>query len=260
MKHWLILAVGLILVLSLGAIGADPSSETGPVQLRVLTYNIHHGQGMDGKFDYQRLAKIIKSVNPDVVALQEVDRKTQRASGVDQGTVLAQLTGMKSAYGKAMHYSGGEYGEAILSRFPITEVQSHPLPFASQYEPRALLVTKLKPDNGLPEFLFAGTHLCHQSEELRTDQVRQINKYLPQSGAAPVILAGDFNARSGSPPMNELLKNGWLDATADISRIDYILLRRTDPWRVVSTSTIDERVASDHKPVLAVLELSSPTK
>lgn len=230
------------------------AADTPPPQLRVLTYNIHHGEGMDGKFDYRRLASIITSVKPDVVALQEVDRKTRRASGVDQAARLGKLTGMHSAYGRAMYYSGGEYGEAILSRFPIAEVKTHPLPFNTGREPRALLVCRIKPDNGLPEFLFAGTHLCHQSEELRTDQARQMNVKLPTEGETPVILTGDLNARKGSTTMKELLDKRWIDATSKISRIDYILLRPNDPWRVVEAFHIDDRVASDHRPVLAVLE------
>ena len=210
--------------------------------------------GMDGKFDYQRLAKIILSVKPDVVALQEVDCKTQRADGIDQAALLGKLTRMNSAYGRAMYYSGGQYGEAILSRFPIAESKTHPLPFHTGREPRAVLVATIKPDNGLPAFIFAGTHLCHQSEELRTDQARYINQLLPARGPTPAILTGDLNARKGSSTMNELLDTRWSDATQTISRIDYILLRPKDPWRVKEVKNIDEHVASDHLPVLAVLE------
>ncbi len=250
MKRRIVLTIIFLLASSLDII----ASETPPLELRVLTYNIHHGQGMDGKFDYQRLARIITSVKPDVVALQEVDRKTRRASDVDQAALLGKLTGMKSAYGRAMYYSDGEYGEAILSRFPIAEAKAHPLPFKTGREPRTVLVAKIEPDNGLPGFLFAGTHLCHQSEELRTDQARQINLRLPEKGEIPVILTGDLNARKGSATMKELLGKRWIDATEKISRIDYILLRPNDPWRVVEVGNIDERIASDHKPVLAVLE------
>ena len=52
--------------------------------VRVLTYNIHHGEGMDGKIDLERIAAVIKRLEPDVVALQEVDVKTTRSQGVDQ--------------------------------------------------------------------------------------------------------------------------------------------------------------------------------
>ena len=74
--------------------------------VRVLTYNIHHGEGTDGIVDLPRLAQIVKSVQPDLVALQEVDQLTERASGVDQLHALAQLTGMRARFGKAMDYTG----------------------------------------------------------------------------------------------------------------------------------------------------------
>ncbi|MCP4452589.1 MAG: hypothetical protein GY809_14100 [Planctomycetes bacterium] len=249
MMKWIAFSTLCILALS----PVTPASNTPPHLLRVLTYNIHHAQGTDGKFDYQRLATIINRVKPDIVALQEVDRKTQRASGVDQGTHLAELTGMASVYGKAMDFSGGEYGQAILSRFPIVDSTVHGLTPKRGYEPRIMLCARIKPNNGLPDFDFAGTHLCHQSETRRTDQAKEINRRLTATGDMPVILAGDFNARSGSSSMAELLDTRWIDATEKTSRIDYILLRPNDPWQVIEVETIDEPVASDHKPVLAVL-------
>jgi len=255
MRHQFAFLTLLILTISLGTLAAD----TSPPTLRVLTYNIHHGQGTDGKFDYVRLANIITRVKPDIVALQEVDRKTQRASGIDQSAHLAELTGMTSVYGKAMDFSGGEYGQAILSRFPIVESTVHTLSPKSGYEPRIMLRARIKPNNGLPDLVFAGTHLCHQSKVRRTDQAKEINRQLPEKGDTPVILTGDFNARHGSATMKEFLNNRWVDATEKISRIDYILLRPNDPWRVVKTETLDEPVASDHKPVLAVLEWTGST-
>ncbi|MEX2025646.1 MAG: endonuclease/exonuclease/phosphatase family protein, partial [Pirellulaceae bacterium] len=63
------------------------------LQLRVLTYNIHHGEGIDGKLDLPRIARVIESVDPDLVALQEVDRRVERTGSVDQPAELARLTG-----------------------------------------------------------------------------------------------------------------------------------------------------------------------
>lgn len=231
---------------------------TDPLHLRVLTYNIHHAEGTDGKVDYERLAGIINDLEPDVVALQEVDRGTQRTHGVDQAARLSELTGMQHVFGTAMHYQGGEYGEAILSRFPIAEPKSHRLPFRFGQEPRAALSVRVRPDNGLPEFLFVGTHLCHQSNETRTDQVKQLSRLFGGTSGGennlPVILAGDLNARPDSEPMKELLENGWADAIAPRSVIDYVLYRERDPWKVVEVKIVDDLVASDHRPVLAVLE------
>jgi endonuclease/exonuclease/phosphatase family metal-dependent hydrolase len=220
----------------------------------VLTYNIHHGQGTDGRFDYARLAKIITDLKPDIVALQEVDRKTQRASGLDQAARLAELTGMRHAFGNAMYFSDGQYGEAILSRFPLDDVRAYRLPFRFGQEPRCALAARIQPDNGLPELIFVGTHLCHQSNETRTEQAQRINHLFAAGGGPPVILAGDLNAPPGSDPMNVLLAEQWIDAIAPRSRIDYVLYRSGDPWHVVEVNIVDDRIASDHRPVFAVLE------
>lgn len=240
-------------ILFIAAMFFSPESAAA-AHLRVLTYNIHHGEGRDRRFDLERLANVIKSAKPDVVAIQEVDRHTRRAQEADQAAILGQLTGLKSVFGKAMHFSGGEYGEALLSRFPIDQVEVHPLPFRFGQEPRAALQARITPDNGLPAFILIGTHLCHQSETTRADQTEQINKLVAEEGGSPVILAGDLNARTGSVPMNILLQKRWIDASAPKSRIDYVLLRQNDPWKVIEVTVIDERVASDHRPVLVVLE------
>ena len=231
---------------------AEPDQKT----LRVLTYNIHHGRAMDGKFDYERLAKTIARLNPDVVALQEVDNKTQRASGVDQAKKLAELLKMNYAFGNALYYSGGQYGEAILSRFPISDAKAHHLPFRFGNEPRTALAVRVKPDNGLPEFVFVGTHLCHQSGETRLEQTKELNQLFTAKSELPIIMAGDLNARPESSPMKVLLKESWIDAVAPNSRIDYILLRKNDPWKIVETTIVDEPVVSDHNPILTVLKWS----
>ena len=82
-----ILSSSLLLLLFVGARGSQPI----PLTLRVLTYNIHHGEGADGRVDLARLAGVVTSVHPDLVALQEVDEGTERASGVDELAELARL-------------------------------------------------------------------------------------------------------------------------------------------------------------------------
>ncbi len=222
-------------------------------RLRVLTYNIHHGEGTDRKFDLERLAKIIKATEPDVVALQEVDRKTRRASGVDQAAELGKLTGMHAEFGNAMDYSGGEYGEATLSRHKPTNVKVHALPHGPGREPRAAIAVTLAARDGLPELVFIGTHLCHQSTEDRVAQAKQINEVYPPDSKVVAILAGDLNARTDSPPMREFGKQ-WTDTMPQRNKIDYVLVRPRDPWHVIEAKVIPEPVASDHDPVLVVLE------
>ena len=84
-----------------------------PVRLRVLTYNIHHAEGIDRKLDVERIASVITSVNPDIVALQEVDQKVARTKGVDQPAELARLTEMNVAFG--MFFSGSLISSAIVA-------------------------------------------------------------------------------------------------------------------------------------------------
>ena len=240
---------------------------TEPVQkpptLRVLTYNIRHGQGEDGKLDLERIAEVIKSVDPDIVALQEVDRSTGRSSGVDQSVVLGELTGMDAVFGEAMPFEGGSYGVAVLTKWQVMKIANHPLPHDTGQEPRTALAVQVLPDNGLPELIFASTHLCNQSDQTRLWQCGRINTVLLNS-TLPVLLAGDLNALPDSKPMMELLENGWADAALGGSptypsdrprlRIDYVLFRKSDPWKVLSVEVLDEPDASDHAPVLVVLQ------
>ncbi len=116
-----------------------------PARLRVLSYNIHHGQGEDGKFDLPRIAEVIKASGAQVTALQEVDDKTKRAGGVDQADELGKLTKTASRFAKAMDYSGGGYGEAALSALPILESKTIPLPADEGYEPRSAVAVKMPP-------------------------------------------------------------------------------------------------------------------
>jgi endonuclease/exonuclease/phosphatase family metal-dependent hydrolase len=241
-----------LLLLVLFALAPTIGAAQAP-RLRVLTYNIHHGEGTDRKFDLERLAKIIKATHPDVVALQEVDRETRRASGVDQAAELGKLTGMHAEFGKAMDYSGGEYGEAILSRQKPTNVKVLALPHGPRREPRAAVAVTLAARDGLPELVFIGTHLCHQSTEDRVAQAKKINETYPPDAKLVAILAGDLNARADSPPMREFSKQ-WTDTMPKRNKIDYVLFRPTDPWHVIEAKVIPEPVASDHDPILVVLE------
>lgn len=220
--------------------------------LRVLTYNIHHGEAMDGKFDYDRLAATIAKLKPDVIALQEVDHSTRRAAGIDQAAELGKRLGMNHVFGNALYYAGGQYGEAILSRFPIEQPRAHHLPFRFGNEPRCALSVTVLPENGLPQFCFVGTHLCHQSGDTRIEQTQQLQSLFAKY-PSPVILAGDLNARPDSEAMG-VFQNDWTDAVAPNSRIDYVLLRKSDRWKIIETIIVDEPVVSDHDPVLCILQ------
>ncbi len=89
-----------------------PTPALPALRVKVLTYNVLGGRNTDGARDLSRLAEVINALDPDVVALQEVDRHTGRLNGIDLPAELAKLTGMDFVFGRAMYYDGGEYGEA----------------------------------------------------------------------------------------------------------------------------------------------------
>ncbi len=240
-----------VLLTGCSQVGLTPQDQS---DLRVLTYNVHHCEGTDGKFDYERVAGIINRLKPDIAALQEIDVKTNRSSGVDQAARLAELTGLNYAFGRAIDYDSGQYGLAILSSFEIGDVTNTPLPTQPGSEPRIALAAHIKPDAGPKGIAFIDTHLCHRSNQVRTMQTTRLNGFNDHDSDVPVILAGDFNARPTSEPMGVLLESNWIDAVAPQSRIDYVLLRKKDPWEIVGVEIIDEPVASDHNPVLVTLQ------
>lgn len=240
----------------------------GATELRLLTYNIHHGEGTDGKFDLQRIADLINKQKPDLVAVQEVDVKTKRASGIDQAAELGRLTEMHYAFGKFMDYSGGEYGQMVLSKYPIKNARNLALPAGP--EPRTALAVEVEipvKDGPGQRLFFVGNHF-YATEAQRSAQAERLMSHLePEIKAGhPIILAGDFNSTPGSRPM-KILGKRWVDPTAetdvrtwpsDLPRveIDHILYFPEARFEFLDSKVIPEKVASDHRPVLAVVKLS----
>jgi endonuclease/exonuclease/phosphatase family metal-dependent hydrolase len=108
---------GVMVLLLSACAGAGAGAGNGAV--RVLSYNIHAGKDAQQQPNIERVAAIIDSLDADIVMLQEVDRRTARAGGADHLAELEKLTGMHAAFGKSLDYQGGDYGIAVLSRWPI---------------------------------------------------------------------------------------------------------------------------------------------
>lgn len=242
-----------------------------PRQLRVLCYNVHWCLGTDGKYDVARLADVINKAKPDLVALQEVDVGVKRSGRVHDVRELSKLTGLAARFGPTQHYEGGLFGNAVMTNLPILDVAIHPLPYTEStaerttYPRGAIAVTMQGPD-GKP-LRFVSTHFQHNVPEDRLAEARAINKlFAADDDGLRTILAGDMNAVPDAEPVTELLKK-WTNAideaatptapaTKPRSRIDYIFFRESSQFRVVESKVIPESIASDHRPVLAVLELS----
>lgn len=232
-------------------IAVATATETG--SLRVLCWNLHHGVGEDGKLDLERIAKVIREARPDLVALQEMDEKCGRSGNVDQPAELARLTGMTGLFGKAMDFQGGGYGQAILSRFPITSHVVHKLP--GRGEPR-IAYEAIIAKEGL-KFRFVSVHLDLDPVQ-RLSQAKIVAK-LGESSELPIILCGDFNDTPGSPPLAGFdhdwtavpKKEPVLTCPAGKPKveIDHMFVRGFTP--VTPLEVLPEGVASDHRPLLA---------
>jgi len=240
----------------------SPAQSAEPSELRLMTYNVHHCEGVDGKLDIERIATIIKNQNCDLVALQEIDRKTTRSQHVDQLEKLAKLTGMNPFFGKAIDYGGGEYGVGVLSKLPIVAHKAWSLPTAGKREQRVALELVVQPKDR-EAFIFVCTHLDHSAGENDREKQTATLRKLFGGGPRQAILAGDFNAPVTRPEMTIVLER-WTDVdatkltpTIPVSKptlkIDYIFVQQGSPWMVLSAEVLNEPIASDHLPLVATL-------
>ena len=234
------------------------------LRLRILSYNIHHAEGVDGKLDIPRIAQVILSVEPDLVALQEVDKNTIRTGKVNQDIELSRLTKMNSVFGSNITFQGGQYGNAILSKFPIIKNKNFLLPNVDSGEQRGLLQSQIQISNK-ENVLFFSTHLDHRrSDTERLASAKAINQIISLDNKSPAILAGDFNDVPDSPTLKELGKV-WLRTNKKILRtipaskpsrqIDYIFVQPKERWKIIESQVLDEDTASDHRAIFSIIEL-----
>lgn len=243
---------------------ASPSEAAQQPVLRILAYNIKHGEGMDGVIDLERAARVIRELDPDIVALQEIDSVVERTSGVDQASRLGELTGMYSVFGAFFDYQGGRYGMALLSKFPIKSYANHWLPEGT--EPRTGLAARIQLGESGQEIIVVGIHLYRTPEQRLAQASGLVDIYRDET--TPVIMAGDFNSLPDSEVLT-LLKQYWhvpdkgedrLTYPSDVPlrEIDYIMYRPADCFDVVEHRVIHEPLVSDHRPVLIELRILDP--
>lgn len=240
-----------------GVGGGGPSQEADT--LRVMAYNIRHGEGTDGRLDLDRIADVIERQAPDLVALQEVDRRADRTNGQDQARSLGARTGLDHAFGAFMDYDGGEYGMAILSRWPIVDVVNERLPDGD--EPRTALKVRVRSPETGRELVIVGIHFYRTDDERRDQAVRLLQTLDDET--APVILAGDFNSTPDSEVIDRfaddwnILSKGrdrFTFPSPDPQReIDFIMVRPARSFYLLAHEALDEPVASDHRPLIADL-------
>src|SRR5712691_3103316 len=210
--------------------------------IRVMTYNIHVGVGMDKKLDLPRIAGVINQQHPDLVGLQEVDRGVERTQRIDEIAELAKLTKMEYAFAFNLKYQGGQYGVAILSKFPIMATDHRLYKNTREAERRGFIRAEVNIDGRVVNF--ATTHLDYQYEDGRVFEAEQLLAAL-KDVKGPLILVGDFNdvpAGGAYKLVSDRFNDAWIDrgltdpgysypADKPAKRIDYIFMRRSDAIR-----------------------------
>lgn len=236
--------------------------------IRIMTYNIHHGEGTDGKLDLDRIADIILAEHPDIVCLQEIDRNLPRTSKLDFPEELAKRLNMKGRFGPNYRFDGGDYGNATFTRFEISAHENVSLPGPEGIEPRGALRVTVNLDGR--ELDVWNTHLGLGPGE-RRDQAAAIVDHLRPG--VPAVLAGDLNETRDAPALQQLLtvfndtwsgNRGEAEGTVGLGgkrpkRIDFVLA--TPELNVLSSrAVVNERtaVASDHAPYVAELGMGRP--
>jgi endonuclease/exonuclease/phosphatase family metal-dependent hydrolase len=257
----------------------DAKTAAPPAGLRVMTYNIQHGAGLDDVFNLDRTIAAIAAEHPDVVALQEVDDHWgARSDNLDEPAVLAAKLHLHAFFAQIYDLPPGsdnapdaQYGLTILSRYPILDAQNH------QITRLSTVATNPSPADapGFPEIAIrVGGRLVHiydthldstGNPAIRAAQVADMLKFLTHD-TTPKLLLGDFNAGPTAPELAPLLAaqhDAWAvlgqphpptwpsGAPTDVN--DYVTV--SPGWTVLDVRTVDTQ-ASDHRPVVADLALS----
>jgi endonuclease/exonuclease/phosphatase family metal-dependent hydrolase len=278
------------------ALAQQPATDTstrnpvpGPRSLKVLTFNIHHAEGEDGTLDVPRVAQVIRDSAADIVALQEVDRGAERTARRDLLKEIADLAGLRFAFGKNIDLQGGDYGNAVLTRFPIVSEGNRLLPLVDGGEQRGVLQVVLDVEG--TQVLVLATHFDHRrADAQRVASAEAMLAMLQAWGDRPAIALGDFNdvpgsatyhtltagdrvpgagfgnteGRAGSPSPANTTQSGLVDVWAAVGkgdgftipvaaptkRIDWILVRGLVP----ESAEVLKTDASDHLPVLGVVK------
>lgn len=248
--YYSMLFVLLLFAISCSGSGSSKNS-VEPFTVRIGSYNIHNAVGMDNKLDFDRIAQVINDMDVDAIAIQELDSATVRSNGLVVLDELAKRTQMVGTFNASIEYSGGKYGNGILTKKKPLSKKAVALP--GREEERSLLIVEME------EYVLCCTHLSlneadrqasAQLIELRTEKYK--NK--------PVFLAGDLNALPSSDEI-QFISRHWniltdstqatfpADAPTDV--IDYIFLKNNSELThtVKNREVVNEPVASDHLPL-----------
>jgi endonuclease/exonuclease/phosphatase family metal-dependent hydrolase len=253
------------------------ASPAEPLLLRLMTYNVHSCVGSDGRLSVERVADVIAESHADIVALQEVDVGQSRSGKVHQGEWIAERLGMHHLFSSARETGGGQYGNAILSRYPMQSVRAALLPTRTArklLEPRVAQWAKI--DAQGHELHLVNTHLSLDRHE-RLAQARALlgtEWVLHPEHRAATLVCGDFNSIPWSRvcrAMNEKLVDcrrapatsrwGTFPSWFPVLRLDHVFA--SADVELVATEVLRSRgtrLASDHLPLVAQVRVGSTSR
>ena len=236
--------------------GAPPEHPSG--RLRLLTWNIHGCIGVDRRYSPERILAVIRAIDPDVVALQEVDGRRPQHRGMSQFDYLLHGTGLHGLVSPTLQHRGGDYGNAVLSRWPILDVRRHDLSIRRR-EPRGALDVDVNTPAGPIRVI--SLHLGLSWSE-RAQQCEALCGVFEASAeaASPVAVMGDFNewGLKGGGRLSRLaarfatvISPRTFPAPTPVARLDRIYLSPAAEFERVPLPDPAARYSSDHRPVAA---------
>lgn len=240
---------------------------------RILTYNVHRCVGVDRRLDVGRVAEVIASQAPDIVALQELDVGRARTGGVDQAHRLAERLGMAFHFNAALRVEEELYGDAILTVLPERLVKAGPLPNhpgVARLEPRGALWVAVSVEG--VEVQIINTHLGLVPREQRRQAATLAGEHWLGAARphAPLIVLGDMNAtprsivyRTFSARLTEsrratrrLGRAPTFPSTFPVLEIDHVFVSAGLNVEAVGVpSDALARLASDHLPLVVDFSL-----
>lgn len=225
--------------------------------MRIITYNIRGGLGMDGRRDTARLAEFVHAFAPDIVCFQEVHRRLPWSGWINQPRILSRQLGMPFVFQACVRLPWGGYGVGIATRLPILAVTRHCL--LSRKEPRGALRVEVATPHG-PLSVFC-THWGLDAAE-RAAQAAQMTGWI-RAVSHPSVVCGDLNDLPEAGYVQEFLRETGLrdsgltpnlptyPSDAPKSRIDVVL--HTAQWRV-SHVFVPSSLLSDHLPLVVDMD------
>jgi endonuclease/exonuclease/phosphatase family metal-dependent hydrolase len=223
-----------------------------------MTWNIHGAVGRNPRFDLDRVVELIRKWAPDIVAVQEVDSRRENPRPAENPFVMLQdALGAHGIGAKSIITADGEYGQMLISQWPLSATEIHDISFQER-EPRRAIKTHVVTPQG--ELRVVATHLGLSMKERRA-QAEELLALAGQSGVATVVL-GDFNDWFWAGSVRKVLARELSGRTRfrtfpsvwPLFRLDRIYCR---PREVLQAGFVDPdaRHISDHLPVIADIAL-----